>query len=384
MKFTGGTPTAAAVQIGSAAFTAASIQSGNVTLSLPMGTTQYAIAYVCPPVPGFGNTVTSEFIIEATTQDGTTFTVSCQGSPSTGSATGSANASLIAGSANVFVRGNQGFGGSVGSNNGSFSVSMPTGTNDVALAAVDGAVQPNVLAVRIVRSQTVPGAINGGSPVIFASTDATTTQSLTVNNIPAGFVTPPAVGVFYNTTNGTSILLDNNSATSYPAVPTAAAQSGDFYTFESNTSDTATHNSAVGITQTTTSGGGAMTIALPASWSFAGPAAAALPTFTFNYTGFSGMAAVAQQGEIEWAPTLTTLSTITVTATANFQNGATTITIPNLASLSGFLAPAPSGTNIFWVADVFGGTAQEFAFFATPPANGSLSFVQNRGNYTEP
>ncbi len=383
VTFTGGTPLAVATQVGGGSFTPATLQSGKLTLTFGEAiNTSYAIAYVCPPVPGFGNTVSSEFVLEATVGDGTAYTVSCFGSPATGSATGSANAAVIAGAANILVRGNQGFGGSVGSNAGTFSVNMPTGSNDVAFVAIDSAVQPNVLAVKFVRAQTVPGAINGGSQVFFAPTDATTPQSLTIHGVPAGFVTPPAAAVQYMTANGTSVLLDSNSATSYPAVPTAAAQSGDFYLYESNTTDTATHNSAVGVTQTTTTGGGAATLTLPAPWSFSGPAAATFPTFTFNYPNFNSLAAVAQQAEIEWAPTATTLTTITITATAGFQNGATTLTISNLTSLSGFFAPAASGTTIDWVADVFGGTFP--AFSATFPANGSLSFVQNRGTYVQP
>jgi hypothetical protein len=384
--FTGGTPTAAAAQIGTGNFAAATIQSGKVVVSVPSGTTNYAIAYVCPPVPGFGNTVTGEFIIEASLQDGHAFTVSCEGASTatTGTITGSVDASVISGAANIDIVGLQGIAGSVGSNNGTFSLSMPTGANDVALVVVDNAAQPNVLAVKILRSQTVPGAMNGGSTIIFSAGDQITTEPLTINNVPASFVTPPAVAVTYTTANGTSFLVDNHTATTYPAIPTGATQSGDFYGFEANTDDTATHNSAIGITQTTTSGGGAATISLPAPWTFAGPAAATFPTFTFTYSGFSNVAAVAQQGEIEWAPTATTLNTITVTATGNFQAGATTITTPDLSALTGFIAPAPSGTTIDWVADIFGGTAQEFTFFPAAPSNGSLAFVQNEGTYTQP
>jgi hypothetical protein len=71
-------------------------------------------------------------------------------------------------------------------------------------------------------------------------------------------------------------------------------------------------------------------------------------------------------------------------ATANFQNGATALTIPDLTPLSGFFTPAPSGTKVSWIADIFGGTAQEFIFSVNPPANGSISFVENRGSYIQP
>ncbi len=360
VTFTDGTPVAVAEQIGTGSFAAASLQSGKLTLTLPSGTTRYAIAYVCPPVTFFG-TLNAESVIEATLQDGTAYSVSCSAPPTTGHATGKVDASLIAGAASVRICGSGGCAG---------------------ILALDGS--SNILGVKMVRAQSVPGTVNGGNTIVFTPSDATTTQSLTVTNLPAGFVSPPAVGVDYFTANGTRILINNNSPGTYRALPAAATQPGDFYSYESNTNDTATHNQAIGITQNTTSGGGPATIALPAPWSFSGPAAAALPTFTFNYSGFTGLAATADQAGIGWATGATSFNSITVTATGSFQNGLTTITIPNLSSLSGFFAPAPTGTTINWVGDIFGGTAQEFNFFPLPPANGSISFVQNRGTYIEP
>jgi hypothetical protein len=382
VTFAGGTPLTAATQTGTGNFTAATVAGGKLSLTVPQGTTKYAIAYVCPGVAGLRNTVNSEFVIEATTQDPTSFTTSCLGPPVTSSVTGSANASLITGATDVKIAGNQGLGGNVGSNSGNFTVSLPNGNNDIAAVAVNGA--GTALAVQMVRAQTVPGVINSGNTILFVTANSTATQPLTVTGVPAGFVSPPAASVQYRTANGTSFLLENNSSTQYPAVPAAQTQTGDFYVYQANTTDTATHTSSVGITQSTTTGGGPASIALPSPWSFTGPAAARFPTFTFNYTGFNGLAAVAQQAEIEWAPTATTLTTITVTATANFQNGTNTITIPDLTALSGFFAPAATGTSITWVADIFGGTAQEFIFFPSIPANGTVSFVQNRGSFTQP
>ena len=192
-NFTGGTPTAAAVQVGAGSFAAATLQSGALSVTIPDGTTNYSVAYVCPPIPGFGNTVTSEFVIQASTADGTSFNVSCQGSTATtGALTGSVDATAIPGAANVQIRGNLGYGTAVGASNGLFNVSLPTGTNDVALIVMDGSPQPNVLAVKILRSQTVPGAVNNGTVVTFQASDLTTSQPLSVTNVPAGFVMPPS------------------------------------------------------------------------------------------------------------------------------------------------------------------------------------------------
>jgi hypothetical protein len=380
--FINGTPTAAATQITSGSFTPATITSGKLTLTVGNDTTKFAVAYACPPVSNLGTTVNNEFVVEATAKDGTAFTVSCLGQPATGSATGSADATAIPGATDVKILGIQGIGGNVGSASGSFNLNLPTGSNDVAAVAVDAS--GNVLAVKILRAQTVPGAINSGAQMVFAPGDQVSTQSLVVNNVPAGDVSPPAASVEYITAKGTVILLSNNSATSYPGVPAGATQAGDFYLYESNTNDVATHKSSIGVTQTTTSGGGFQTLVLPTPWSFSGPAAAVFPTFTFNYTDFNALAAVAQQAKIQWIPAANTVNSITVTATASFQNGANTITIPNLTSLSGFIPAAPTSTTITWVADIFGGTGQQFAFFPTPPPNSTVSFVQNQGTFTQP
>src|SRR5262245_57047733 len=191
----------------------------------------------------------------------------------------------IAGTANIKIFGGHGFSGTVTGGSGSFSISMPTGTNDAAAAALDSS--NNVQGIKLVRSQTIPGALNGGAAIIISSpADATTTADLTVNNVPPAFVTPPEASVEFVTANNTRLLLTNSSVAGtnpqpYHALPTAATVSTDFYLYESNTSDTATHNQSVGITTATTTGGSAFSVALPTPWTFAGPAPAKFPTFTF-------------------------------------------------------------------------------------------------------
>jgi hypothetical protein len=74
-------PSVVAEQIGSGAWATAALQGGALHLTLPPGTTRYAVAYVCPIV-GTNN----EFVIEATTQDSNAYTVSCQAIPPLGNA----------------------------------------------------------------------------------------------------------------------------------------------------------------------------------------------------------------------------------------------------------------------------------------------------------
>lgn len=378
--FQGEAPSAVAVEIGTGSYTAATIQSGQLSLSIPNGTTNYAIAYVCPQAAGLGDLITAEYVIEASTSDGNSFTTTCnEVSGSTGSATGSVDTSAIAGVANVLIRGSQGDGASVAAS-GNFSVNLPTGSNDVALVAVDSS--GNVRAVKILRAQSVPGSLNSGKTISFQAGDQTTMQTMNILNVPSGF-SAPAASVEYVTSGGTGFALDGSATTQYPVVPAAYVASGDFYSFQAIAGDTATHSTSVGVMQNAT-GGGVASLSLPTPWSYTGPTPAALPTFDYSYSGFGGMGAVAQQAEIEWNPSTKSLYSLTVIATGNYQAGSSSITIPDLTSVSGFLPSASSGSDVYWVASVWGGTTPVFDYLSAPPASGSLSFVEQSGIFTAP
>lgn len=375
VTFTGGAPLAIALQTGTGAFTP--LTAGNqITFTVPQGTTTYALAYVCPPPTGAN--ASEEHVFEATTQDTTSLHLICVRSspPTLGTATGSAS-SAIAGTANIEIFGKRGLGGTPLAQ-GPFSVSLPVGTNDVAALAVDGSA--NVLGVNIVRGQTVPGVINGGSGIVIG--DAAIPQSVTVNNVPAGFTTP-AVLVQYITANGTSFSLANHVTSNprpYAAIPAADTQSGDFYFYESVSNNSATPQ-GVATLQTMTNASN-VTMTLPAPWTFSGPTPAKLPTFTFNYSGFAGQPAIGDFAQVGWIAGSTSNS-IDVFATANFLNGANTITFPDLSAIPGFLGPAASGTTIVWFANISGGTVQRLGTGPTQP-NESLQIVSNGGNYTQP
>ena len=388
--FTGGTPTATAVQIGTGAFTAATLQSNKLSITIPSGTTTYAIAYVCPPVAEYGETITFESVIEASTQDGSSFPASCFGSGTTGSVTGTVDASAIPGATSVVVRGNQAYGTTLRTTTGSFNASLLTGTNDVALIALNSS--GTVLAVKILRGQTVPGALNGGNSIVFSTTDETTPQSITVNGVPSGYVTPATANVLYVTAGGTIFYLSTNATTQYLAVPSAAVAAGDFYSFEPNSDDVSTDTAFVGANVDSPSGG-SVTLALPAAWSYAGPTAALLPTFNFSYSGFSSDAAITYESELEWQTSQANFDTVSVAATGNYLGSSTSVAVPNLSALTGFVAPAPAGTFVTWVAYIWGGGwtpdlwdggAQGFPSYTSPPSSGSISFVKKIGNFTQP
>ncbi len=74
-----------------------------------------------------------------------------------------------------------------------------------------------------------PGALNGGAPVVFTASDEVQPQAVAYSNVPAGFsINPPLV--FYQTSGGAEILLDQNGPTGqYLAIPAGAVPSGDTY-----------------------------------------------------------------------------------------------------------------------------------------------------------
>lgn len=394
-------PRVAAIGIGGGNFELTSVDGNSVSVGVPSGTSNYSFAYVCPPILQGRVTFNLEFVIQASIQDGTTFSVTCsQGPPPPTLAplTGSVNGTGVPGAASLGIA-SQGFQSAVTNStgtpivNGPFSVKLPTGPSDVGVFVFDNT-KPiaNFLATKIVRNQAVPGVLNGGNTVIFQPSDAMTNQPLTISNFPAGFSSPPQIIVTFLTANGLSFSVDTDIlnpqfATEYLAVPSAAMQSGDFYNFQV----TAQAPSQFVRTSQNMTGGGPVTISLPAPFSYMGPTPATLPTFSFNYSGFPTL--LGQQATISWSPNQGTGNSLIVTATANFQNGATTIAVPNLSSLSGFLPPVSSGTVVDWVADIYGGTAQPFtnfiqqtSLFQLIPSNSGnvLSDVESFGQYTAP
>jgi hypothetical protein len=377
-QFVGAAPTAVAYQTGTGNWTAASLQSGSLNFSVPQGTSTYSVAYVCPTWQGMGP-VSNEYILEATTKDPATFSVSCFMNPTPGTITGNVNVSAIATATQFRVYGSQFLSSSLTSGtSGAFSFQAPTGTNDIAVLAYDSS--NNLVGVKIVRNQTVPGAVSG--TITLSSNDAITTmQTMAASNIPAGFLTPPA-GPYaeYTTSNKTSFSVSNagTTATQYALVPASEAQSGDYYWFSANTAGGS--NQHVYASQSVATSG-PITLAFPAPLASVAPTVSTLPTFTVNYGGFSADSAVAYSGNIQWTTNSTTDTGITVTATAAYQNGATTLAIPDLTSVSGFFPAPASGASVSWFLYVYGGTYQ---WFAPVPASGTLTFVQNEGTYTQP
>ncbi|MGA7886318.1 MAG: hypothetical protein WCA44_11295 [Acidobacteriaceae bacterium] len=134
------------------------------------------------------------------------------------------------------------------------------------------------------------------------------------------------------------------------------------------------------------SSGGPVSFTFPAPWSYSGPTAAALPSFTMSYSGFSGQANVSENAWIFWGTGSggifsTSTDEIQEEATGNYQGGSTTLAIPDLSGVAGFMAPPASGTQVEWNAWI---EQQSWGFASPLPSNAVWNTVSNVGLYTVP
>jgi hypothetical protein len=377
--FSGNPPVAAALATGTGAFTTIPVASNALSFVVPAGTVTYTLALACAPVATLG-TLTQQTVYALNLTDGTSFGVEpCYGTNAVqGAATGTFDVTAIPGATKVSIVGDQGLGGTIGATSGSFSESLPVGTNDVAVVAENASNQP--LAVKIVRNQTVPGPVNGGSTIVVTAADATVSTPVTISNFPPGFSTPPALNVEYLTSNGTSILLAN-SGTSFPAISLADTQANDAYSINSNSSKPPTFDVQAGTT-IWTNVASSPSLAYPNVWTYAGPAPAAYPTFSYAYAGFGGASSVTYYASVSWQTGASAYDEFAVNASAAYLGANPSIALPNLTGVSGFFGAPASGTPVNWVAAIDGGSYPVFRY--PNPTAGSLSYVQNTGTYVEP
>jgi hypothetical protein len=384
ISFAAPTPVAVAEKIGVGNWMAASLpSSGPLMVQLPPGTTQYGVAFACTS----GTPINRQVVIQADIRDGNAYTVQECGSgpvaPATGSLSGSFDATAIPGASSVDISvDNFSTGTTFATQTGTFNITTAqVGVTDLFAVAFDSA--HTLLAMKIVRSQTVPGVANGGNPITLAASDAIpTTMPISVVNAPAGF-NPPGVIHFpsYITANGGYAIGigDPFLPTGYSVTPAAQVQPGDYYLLDLSA---AIGNRAVSTTHLLKTAA-PVTLTLPNPWTATPPTPARFPTFTFDYTGFAGQPAVADFAAISWTQSAgAVFFSMNVISTANNQNGATTLTFPDLTSIPGFFPTAPAGATISWFASTLGGTTQ---FYVVPsPIPQTISRVSNQGTYTQP
>ena len=384
VNFVGVPPTVVAAKIGSGAFTPQTLNAGAMSLSIPSGTSNFGIAFVCPVAPGsqWGN----ETVIEGSTADATILTENCSSTPSTGTTgtlTGDVDATAFptANSVEIAAQSSSGFALSTLPLIGDFSFAAPTGSDRVLVVAQGRNLTAfpatlMTLAARNFDNQTIPGALNGGNAVVLGTADATNMEPITYNNQPSG--SAPSTEVGYEMNGNGDLLLAYGATSQYPAVPAGVSQNGDSYYF------IATANAAQGASvweEETASSGGPVSFTFPSPWFYAGPTPSAAPVFNLGYTGFSGTDGIIQSALIGWFPSQGVEVYISVAATANYQKGSTTIAIPDLSAISGFLPPPGSGTQVYWSADVLYSSA---GVLKTLPLNSNVSWVSDTGTYTVP
>jgi len=389
VAFTNGTPTAVATKIGTGAFTAAALSGDSLTLSLPSGTTNFAVAYVCPPVTVTASRTyqeTNQNFVEASTLDGTSFSWSCGTASSTGATgtlTASVDASAISGAGYMDILAQNGARQSDNPLNppgGSFSFAAPTGTDRVEVVVYDvdqtsyGLVY-SLVAAKNFSDVPVPGALNGGNTVVLGSADAVTLEPITYNGVPSGFSTPITLVEYY--VNNGAFLISNGITSAYPAVPAVATESGDYYYFSAY----AYSGSEEVVVDTASTSGGPLSVTFPPAWTYAGPAAAKWLSFDITYTGFSGTTGVCDDVGMNWMTSSTAYNLVSLTATENYLNGSTTVAIPDLSGLPGFVAAPTSGTEVGWGTSIL----QETSSCLLPyPSNSTAKIVSTGGTYTAP
>jgi len=233
-----------------------------------------------------------------------------------------------------------------------------------------------LLAARNFSSQTVPGAVNGGNTISLGVADQTTLEPVTYNNVPAGY-RAPVTQVGYSTVGGAGFLVTSAATTEYSVLPAAAMEDGDYYSF--NVISQGTSGEVIVYTKSTS--GGPLSVTFPSAWTYAGPAAAKWLSFDVAYTGFSGTTGVCNAVGMDWAASSTAQNNVSVVATGNYLNGSTTVAIPDLSGLPGFVAAPASGISSYWDVSI---SQRASSCFQPSGSNSTTNVVSNGGFYTVP
>ena len=233
-------------------------------------------------------------------------------------------------------------------------LSGPVGSDRVVIGLYDSPLG-NLLAIKNFTDQVVPGQLNGGSTVAFSSNDATTMQPLPYSNVPTA-ADGPSTNVLANLGGG-ALTVVLNATTQYPQLPAGIFQSGDYYAFESSATVTSgAQQSLVGSVLYSASGG-PVTLSFPALWSTAGPSAASLPTFTFDYAGYAGQPGILFDAGYSWWPVQNQQNRYFRYCDSELSMANTTsLTVPDLSGISGFLTPPAAATSVSWIEGMFQGT----------------------------
>lgn len=400
---TGATPIAVQTKVGSGNFTPATISSNTVTLSIPSGTRNFAVAWVCPPF-GASPATTQQNLLESTTDDGITYTLNCVlplSAGTTGTLTMSIDASAFSATTSPvpnFVQVDVENGSNIAEQfpstlvANSYGVTAPAGSDQVNLSVhgisvSNGFGNEYLIAAKSFSGVSVPGTLNNGSTVTFTSADAAVQQPITYSNVPAGYAAPTSTVDVVPSGETSGFFLTSNATSTYPALPATIAKSTDRYVVVASALSSVGSGSSTVYQYVaefeTFNGEGPVTVAFPTPWSYTGPTPASLPTMNINYTGFSGQSGVSDSGNLQWiSPSdANAMYIYHVTASAKYLGGSTSLQFPDLSSLTGFFPGPATGTSVNWEADAYQNSAG-----IAPPAltSGNELAVAALGTYTAP
>lgn len=344
--FTGATmPSAIAFQAGATGtFQPLTLAGASASFSLPVGTTAYGFAYICPTFNA-GNTYSNETIIQATTADTTSLSLAC---PSlNGNLAATYDVSAIPGAASTLLY--EGY-----QSNQTFATSgvqvlpnVPTGMTDVALVALDAS--GAAVGIEILRGVNVTGSTSITFPPM-TTADALGSAPASLTNVPSA-ATSFDFYTTYQTAGGLSAILPvhytNTPQTTYPTVPASQTQPGDFYLLHA-AADLPTQGLRAVVSSSSAT---AITAAFPSPWTTVpSPVPAAFPAFPANTSGFSVQGSIVNAA---WTQFTSTAGAPTVYNRYSFVTQAwlatsSTFTVPDLSSLPGFTPAPPSGVREFW------------------------------------
>jgi hypothetical protein len=383
LSFVNGTPTTLALKIGSGTFVAQSLTSGKFSFSLPSGSTDFAVAYVCTA----SMFPTYEDIFELSTADGTSFTLPCPTpypAQTMGALSGNIDGSAIPGmnTLNLAVtNGSEGFVSGVTSG-ANFNLNVPAGNDRVLILAYNnlGLQGSSLVGAKSLTNQSVPGVLDGGNQVVLGPADAVVArQPITYANVPGGYGEPVTIGDYIIAASGGGFSFGNYT-TDFPVFPAGAAVSGDYYQAFAMAKSSAKPTQMMILGKSFTSAA-PLFFNFPPPWSYAGPQPAARPTFDLAYSGFPSKTGTYMAAYTDWTVSTTGIYEIYMVASSNYLKGATTLTVPDLTGLAGFVAPPSSGSNVNWVALI----AQDSVGIAMPmSSSATITTVENGGTYTVP
>lgn len=383
IQFSDPAPTLVAAKIGSGSYAAETLAAGKISITVPSGTTTYSVAYLCPPRISDNVTIGVEELQFESVLDGTTVNLGCPqqaGPQDTLTGTIDASAFPAAESMIISTRSSTSAGeGLVVPAGGAFQVSGPTGTDRALVALYDSDqinFSANLIAIKNFDNQAVPGALNAGNPVVFGAGDAAIQAPITFANIPTGFSATPRVWVWLD---DELIPITSGVVSQYAQLPAGMMKTGDYYSFLATSSSGSQTTETVGAEAYPTAGG-PVSLSFPAPWSSSGPSAAALPTFKLDYTGFAGDAKAYAQAQLDWASGADAGGNLQITATQNYLSSTTSITVPDLSGVNGFLAPPARGTIVGWM-EIF---VNPVLPLKTSPAGGTDNYAMVQGNYSVP